>query len=356
MKCAHANIWDANTNSIRICQDKCLQRENLVNSQPKRIAITGAAGNIAYQAMFRIAAGEFLGPQQTVALNLIDIPPAMPSLAGTAMELEDCAFSLLRDVVLADTPEVGFADADYVFMFGARPRGKGMERSDLLLENGKIFGPQGRALNNVANRNVRVLVIGNPANTNALIAAHHAPNLNPNQFTAMTRLDHERARSQLALKTGQAVAEVRRVTIWGNHSPTMHPDIGYCTIAGTPARELVDNSWYEESFIPTIQQRGAAVIEARGASSAASAANAAILHMRDWVCGTEKNDWTSMSVLSDGTHDIAEGLIFSFPCSCEDSNHHIIHDLELDDFGRKQLKANEEELLAERDAVRELLA
>ncbi len=326
-----------------------------MQTQPKRIAITGAAGNIAYQAMFRIAAGELLGAQQTVALNLVDIPPAMPSLGGTAMELEDCAFPLLRDVVLADNPEEGFANADYVFMFGARPRGKGMERSDLLQENGKIFGPQGRALNDVANPDVHVLVIGNPANTNALIAAHHAPDLNPSQFSAMTRLDHERARSQLAIKTGETVAEVARMTIWGNHSPQMHPDIGYCTIAGTPARDLVDNEWYSDTFISAIQQRGARVIEARGASSAASAANAAILHMRDWVSGTPKNNWTSMSVLSDGAYGIAEGLIFSFPCRCEESGYTIIRDLELDDFGRERLKANEEELLAERDAVRDLL-
>ncbi len=324
--------------------------------QSKRIAITGAAGNIAYQAIFRIAAGEFLGSQQPVALNLIDIHPAMPSLGGTAMELEDCAFPLLRDVVLSDDLEVGFAEVDYVFMFGARPRGKGMERSDLLQENGKIFGPQGQAINQVASRDVRVLVIGNPANTNALIAAHHAPDLEPSQFSAMTRLDHERARSQLAMQTGNPVAEVTRMILWGNHSPQMHPDISYCSVAGTPARELVEADWYRDTFIPMIQQRGARVIEARGASSAASAANAAILHMRDWVLGTPANDWTSMSVWSDGTYGVAEDLIFSFPCRCENSAHQIVGDLELDDFGRERLKENEAELLAERDAVRELLS
>ena len=236
-----------------------------MTTPPKRIAITGAAGNIAYQAMFRIAAGEFLGDQQPIALNLVDIPPAMPSLGGTAMELEDCAFPLLRDVRLSDDLEQGFGDADYVFMFGARPRGKGMERGDLLQENGKIFGPQGKAINDFSNRDVRILVIGNPANTNALIALHHAPDLSPRQFSAMTRLDHERSRSQLASQTGELVANIARMTVWGNHSPKMFPDIGYCTASGTPVRELVDADWYQDEFIPGIQQRGAKVIEARGA-------------------------------------------------------------------------------------------
>lgn len=327
-----------------------------MTNPPKRIAITGAAGNIAYQAMFRIAAGEFLGDQQPVALNLIDIPPAMPSLGGTAMELEDCAFPLLRDVLLSDDLEKGFGDADYVFMFGARPRGKGMERSDLIQENGKIFGPQGKAINDFSSRDVRVLVIGNPANTNALIALHHAPDLDPRQFSAMTRLDHERSRSQLAVQTDQPVANIARMTVWGNHSPKMYPDIGYCTASGTPVRELVDTDWYREEFIPGIQQRGAKVIEARGASSAASAANAAILHMRDWVQGTPKNDWVSMSVLSDGSYGVAEGIIFSFPCQCLESEHSIVPGLELDAFGREQLKANETELLSERETIADLLS
>ena len=306
-----------------------------MTGQPKRIAITGAAGNIAYQAMFRIAAGEFLGDQQPVSLNLIDIPPAMPSLGGTAMELEDCAFPLLRDVLLSDDLEQGFGDADYVFMFGARPRGKGMERSDLIQENGKIFGPQGKAINDFASRDVRVVVIGNPANTNALIALHHAPDLDPSQFTAMTRLDHERSRSQLAKQTNEQVANIARMTIWGNHSPKMFPDIGYCTVSGTPVRERVDAGWYREDFIPGIQQRGAKVIEARGASSAASAANAAILHMRDWIQGTPKNDWVSMSVFSDGSYGVAEGIVFSFPCQCVEAGYSIVHQLELDSFGAR---------------------
>lgn len=324
--------------------------------QAKRIAITGAAGNIAYQAMFRIAAGELLGRQQPVSLSLMDIAPAMPALGGTVMELEDCAFPLLRDVAATDDLERGFGEADYVFMFGARPRGKGMERSDLLLENGKIFGPQGRALNDFASRDVRVVVIGNPANTNALIALHHAPDLQPKQFSAMTRLDHERARAQLAAHTGKPVAEVVRMAVWGNHSPRMYPDIGYCSVAGTPARELVDEAWHRETFMPAIQQRGAKVIEARGASSAASAANAAILHMRDWALGTPKNDWTSMSVLTDGLYGLPEGLIFSVPCRCAEGDYAAVAELELSDFGRAQLQANAEELLAERDAVSEMLA
>ena len=322
----------------------------------KRIAITGAAGNIAYQAMFRIASGAFLGDQQPVALSLMDIPPAMPSLGGTAMELEDCAFPLLRDVRLSDDLEQGFGDADYIFMFGARPRGKGMERSDLIQENGKIFGPQGKAINDCASRDVRVVVIGNPANTNALIALHHAPDLSPDQFSAMTRLDHERARAQLAQHVNEPVADVARMTVWGNHSPKMFPDIGYCTIAGAPARDRVATDWYQQEFIPGIQQRGTKVIEARGASSAASAANAGILHMRDWALGTPRNDWVSMSVLSDGSYGIAEGIVFSFPCQCTDGKHTIVPELELDVFGREQIKANEDELLSERDAIAHLLS
>ena len=327
-----------------------------MTGQPKRIAITGAAGSIAYQAMFRIAAGEFLGDQEAVALHLIDIPPAMVALGGTAMELEDCAFPLLREVCLTDDLEQGFGDADYVFMFGARPRGKGMERSDLIQENGKIFKPQGKAINDFAKRDVRVVVVGNPANTNALIALHHAPDMSPSQFSAMTRLDHERSRAQLAKQVGEQVSNVARMTIWGNHSPRMFPDIGYCTASGTPMRELVEAEWYRKELIPGIQQRGAKVIEARGASSAASAANAAILHMRDWVLGTSKNDWVSMSVVSDGSYGVAEGIVFSFPCQCSESNYSIVPQLELDNFGREQVKANETELLAERNMIADLLA
>ena len=321
----------------------------------KRIAITGAAGQIAYQALFRMASGQLLGDQQPVAFHLVDIPPMMPALAGTVMELEDCAFPLLRDVVVTDDLEKGFGDVDYVFMFGAKPRGKGMERSDLLQDNGKIFSPQGRALNDHASRDVRVLVIGNPANTNALIALHHAPDLDPRQFSSMTRLDHDRARAQLAIQSGQPVAEVSRMIVWGNHSSAMYPDIGYCTINGTPARELVDSAWYRNTFIPLIQQRGTQVINARGASSAASAASAAISHMRDWALGTSANDWASMSVFSDGSYGITQGLMFSFPCQCTDGAYQVVSGLELDEFGHEQVKANEAELLSERDAVAALL-
>ena len=321
----------------------------------KRIAVTGAAGNIAYQAIFRIAAGGLLGEQQPVALQLLDIPPALPALAGTAMELEDCTFPLLREVVCTADPAEAFGDADYAFLFGARPRGKGMERSDLLAENGKIFGPQGRALSEHAHRDVRVLVIGNPANTNALIAQRHAPALAPAQFAAMSRLDHDRARAQLALRTGADVGDVRRMIVWGNHSPCMHPDLSYCLVAGRPAGELVPPEWCRDTFAPLIQQRGAQVIEARGASSAASAANAALAHMRDWLHGTAADDWVSMSVLSDGHYGLAAGLIYSLPCRCRDGRHEVVEGLELDDFARAGLQANEKELLAERDAVRGLL-
>lgn len=321
----------------------------------KRIAVTGAAGNIAYQAIFRIAAGGLFGEQQPVALQLLDIPPALPALAGTAMELEDCAFPLLREVLCTADPAEAFGDADCAFLFGARPRGKGMERSDLLQENGKIFGPQGRALNDSARRDVRVLVIGNPANTNALLAQRHAPDLEPAQFAAMSRLDHDRARAQLALHAGAPVGDVRRMTVWGNHSPAMHPDLSYCLVAGRPAGELVTPEWCRDTFIPLIQQRGAQVIEARGASSAASAANAALAHMRDWTHGTPAGDWVSMSVPSDGHYGLAAGLIYSLPCRCRDGRHEVVEGLELDDFARAGLRANEEELLAERDAVRALL-
>ena len=321
----------------------------------KRIAVTGAAGNIAYQAMFRIAAGGLLGEQQPVALQLLDIPPALPALAGTVMELDDCAFPLLREVICTADPREAFGDADYAFLFGARPRGKGMERSDLLAANGKIFGPQGRALSEHAHRDVRVLVIGNPANTNALIAQRHAPALEPAQFAAMSRLDHDRARAQLALRTGAEVGDVRRMIVWGNHSPCMHPDLSYCLVAGRPAAELVPPEWCRDTFAPLIQQRGAQVIEARGASSAASAANAALAHMRDWTHGTPADDWVSMSVLSDGHYGLAEGLIYSLPCRCRDGRHEVVDGLELDADARAGLRANEQELLAERDAVRALL-
>ena len=326
-----------------------------MNAPLKRVAVTGAAGNIAYQAIFRIAAGHLYGEQQPVALQLLDIPPALPALAGTAMELEDCAFPLLREVVCTADAGEAFGDADCAFLFGARPRGKGMERSDLLAENGKIFGPQGRALNDHARRGARVLVIGNPANTNALIALRHAPDLEPAQFAAMSRLDHDRARAQLALHAGAPVGDVRRMTVWGNHSPAMHPDLSYCLVAGRPAGELAEPAWYRETFIPLIQRRGAQVIEARGASSAASAANAALAHMRDWVHGTAADDWVSMSVLSDGHYGLAEGLIYSLPCRCRGGRHEVVEGLELDDFARAGLQANEAELLAERDAVRDLL-
>ncbi|MGO2225962.1 MAG: malate dehydrogenase, partial [Psychrobacter celer] len=277
--------------------------------QPLRVAVTGAAGNISYAMLFRIASGEMLGKDQPVILQLLEITPALDALKGVVMELEDCAFPLLAGIVQTDDANVAFKDADYALLVGARPRGPGMERKDLLEANAAIFSAQGKALNEVASRDVKVLVVGNPANTNALIAQRNAPDLDPRNFTAMTRLDHNRAMAQLAEKTDSTVNDIKNMTIWGNHSSTQYPDLTAATVNGKPALELVDRDWYENTYIPEVQQRGAAIIKARGASSAASAANAAIAHMRTWALGTDENDWVSMGVYSNGEYGIAEGLI-----------------------------------------------
>ncbi|MEX2490017.1 MAG: malate dehydrogenase [Pseudomonadales bacterium] len=321
---------------------------------PVRVAVTGAAGQISYSLLFRIAAGEMLGPDQPVILQLLEIAPALEALKGTVMEIEDCAFPLVADIVQTDDPEVAFKDADYALLVGARPRGPGMERKDLLEANAKIFSVQGAALDKVASRDIKVLVVGNPANTNALIAYHNAPNLDPGQFTAMTRLDHNRAISQLAAKTGKHSTEVEGMVIWGNHSATQYPDIHHCQVAGAKATDLVDQDWVANDFIPTVQQRGAAIIKARGASSAASAANAAIEHMRDWALGTA-GKVVSMGIHSDGSYDIAKGLIYSFPVTCENGQYRIVQGLPINDFSRDLMSKTETELSEERDAVAELL-
>jgi len=320
-----------------------------------RVAVTGAAGQIGYSLLFRIASGEMFGPDRPVALNLMEITPALDALRGVVMELADCAYPLLQDVVVTDDPAVAFRDADYAMLVGAKPRGKGMERGDLLAGNGRIFGPQGRALNDHASRDVKVLVIGNPANTNALIALRNAPDLAPAQFSAMMRLDHNRAISQVADKTGAPVTDIRRVTIWGNHSATQYPDLSHATIGGTPAMERLDLEWVRNRFIPRVQKRGAEIIEARGLSSAASAAFAGLSHMRDWVRGTAPGDWTSMAIASDGSYGIPEGLLYSFPVTIEDGDWRIVPGLDVDDFSRGKMDATRAELEEERDAVRDLL-
>lgn len=323
--------------------------------QPVRVAVTGAAGQIGYALLFRIASGAMLGNDQPVILQLLDITPAMDALQGVKMELDDCAFPLLQDVICSDDPNVAFKDADYALLVGARPRGPGMERKDLLEANAAIFSVQGKALNDYASKNVKVLVVGNPANTNALIAQRNAPDLDPRNFTAMTRLDHNRAMTQLAQKTAQAVTEVSHMTIWGNHSSTQYPDLYHAKVSGAVAIEQVEQDWFENDFIPTVQQRGAAIIKARGASSAASAANAAIDHMRDWALGSAENDWVSMAVYSDGSYGIQEGLIFSFPVTCNNGDWTIVQGLELNEFSQAKLAATEQELAEERDAVSHLL-
>jgi malate dehydrogenase len=323
--------------------------------KPVRVAVTGAAGNIGYALTFRIAAGDMLGPDQPVILQLIEIPPAMDALSGVVMELNDCAFPLLSGVHATSELSEGFDETDFALLVGARPRGAGIERKELLGANGKIFGPQGKALNDHASRDVRVLVVGNPANSNALIAASAAPSLDRSQFTAMTRLDHNRAISQLAEKTGSHANDIRRMTIWGNHSSTQYPDIRHTTIAGDPATERVDQGWYRDTFIPTVQKRGAAIIQARGASSAASAASAAIDHVRTWMSGTPDGDWVSMAVPSDGSYGIAEGVMYSYPCTCTDGSYEIVQELAVDDFSRERMAATEAELREERAAVEELL-
>jgi malate dehydrogenase len=324
-------------------------------TQAAHIAVTGAAGQIGYALVFRLAAGELLGPDQPVVLHLIEVPQAQKALEGVVMELRDCAFPLLENVIATDDLTLGFRDVNYALLVGARPRGPGMERKDLLAANGAIFTAQGRALNDHAARDVRVLVVGNPANTNALIAQRNAPDLDPLRFTAMTRLDHNRAVSQLAARTGQPVSAVRRMTVWGNHSSTQYPDISHALVAGRAARELVDHAWVEQEFIPTVQQRGAAIIQARGASSAASAASAALDHMRTWVRGTAEGDWTSMAVPSDGSYGAPEGVIFSFPVTTRAGQYEIVQGLPVDGFSATRLEITGRELLEERDAVRDLL-
>jgi malate dehydrogenase len=319
------------------------------------VTVTGAAGQIGYALLFRIASGQLLGPDVPVALRLLEIPEAVRSAEGTAMELDDCAFPLLAGVDITSDTRRGFDGASIALLVGARPRGPGMERSDLLAANGGIFGPQGKAINDVAADDVRVLVVGNPANTNALIAAAHAPDVPAERFTAMTRLDHNRALSQLARRTGVGVADIKRLTIWGNHSSTQYPDVSHAVIGGRPAPGVVDDEgWLRDVFVPTVAKRGAAIIEARGASSAASAANAAIDHVADWVTGTPVGDWTSAAVVSHGEYDVPDGLVSSFPVISRGGLWEIVEDLEVDDYSRQRIDASVAELEEERDAVRSL--
>ncbi len=322
---------------------------------PVRVTVTGAAGQISYSLLFRIASGQMLGENQPVILQMLEITPALEALKGVAMELDDCAFPQLVGMVCTDDPNVAFKDADYALLVGARPRGPGMERKDLLEANAAIFSVQGKAISDNASKDIKVLVVGNPANTNALIAQRNAPNIDPRQFTAMMRLDHNRAKTQIAQKTGKMINAVTGMLVWGNHSATQYPDLHQVHISGESAMSLVDQAWYEEDFIPTVQQRGAAIIKARGASSAASAANAAIDHMRDWALGTPTDDWVSMGVLSDGSYGITEGLIYSFPCVCKNGDWKIVQGLEVNEFSRSKMIATEQELIEERDAVKHLL-
>ena len=320
-------------------------------TSPVRVTVTGAAGQISYSLLFRIAAGEMLGPNQPVILQMLEITPALEALKGVAMELEDCAFPLLAGMVCTDDANEAFKDSQYALLVGARPRGPGMERKDLLEANAAIFSAQGKAINDHADADIKVLVVGNPANTNALIAQRNAPNIDPRQFTAMTRLDHNRALSQLANKLDVSINEVTHMTIWGNHSATQYPDLHHTQVSGELAIDRVDQDWYESDFIPVVQQRGAAIIKARGASSAASAANAAIAHMRSWALGSDDGDWVSMGVYSDGSYGITEGLIYSFPCVCKDGNWSIVQGLDINDFSRDKMTATQQELIEERDAV-----
>ncbi len=323
--------------------------------KPIKVTITGAAGHIGYALAFRVASGEMFGPDQPVILRLLEIPQALSSLNGVGMELEDCALPLLHDIVLTDDPGIGFRETDYAILIGAKARGKGMERKDLISDNAKIFSAQGKAINDHASGDVRVLVVGNPANTNALIAAANAPDLENKQFTAMTRLDHNRALGQLANKTNKLVADITRMTIWGNHSMTQYPDISNCRIGGASALELVTRDWAIDHFIPRIQRRGGEIIEARGLSSAASAADAVVDHVRDWALGTPDGDWVSMSVRSDGSYGVSEDVVFSFPVTCKAGEYEIVQGLELDDLSQARLKASEKELLEERAIIQELL-
>lgn len=323
--------------------------------QPVRVAVTGAAGQIGYALLFRIAAGDMLGKDQPVILQLLEITPALKALAGVVMELDDCAFPLLHGVVATDDPNVAFKDADYALLVGSRPRGPGMERKDLLQANGAIFTVQGKALNDHAARGVKVLVVGNPANTNCLIALKNAPDLAPEQFSAMTRLDHNRALSQLAARTGAKVSDVRRMTIWGNHSSTQVPDVSHATVGGKPAGDLVDEAWVAGEFVPTVQKRGAAIIDARGASSAASAANAAVDHMRTWALGSPEGDWVSMGILSDGAYGVAKDIVYSYPVTVRNGKVTLVDGLAISPAVRSRMEATERELLEERAAVEDLL-
>jgi len=322
---------------------------------PVRVTVTGAAGQISYSLLFRIAAGEMLGPNQPVILQMLEITPALEALRGVAMELDDCAFPLLAGMICTDNADEAFKDTDYALLVGARPRGPGMERKDLLEANAAIFSAQGQAIDKVAAKSIKVLVVGNPANTNALIAQRNAPSIDPRQFTAMTRLDHNRSMTQIAQKTNKSINDVKRMTIWGNHSATQYPDLHHSLIDGVAAMDLVEQAWYENDFIPVVQQRGAAIIKARGASSAASAANAAIAHMRSWALGSDAADWVSMGVYSDGSYGITAGLIYSFPCICKDGDWQIVQGLEINEFSRAKMTATQTELVEERDAVAHLL-
>ncbi len=323
---------------------------------PVRVTVTGAAGQISYSLLFRIAAGQMLGPDQPVILQLLEIAPAMQALEGVVMELDDCAFPLVAGIETSDDANVAFKDAKYAMLVGARPRGPGMERADLLAANGGIFKVQGEAISASANRDIRVVVVGNPANTNAWTCMNRAPDIDPRQFSAMTRLDHNRALAQLAQQTDSTVSDIRRMTIWGNHSTTQYPDLSNATVKGKAALDLVDRQWYENDYIPSVAKRGAAIIDARGASSAASAANAALEHMRDWVASTQSGDWTSMGVVSDGSYGIEAGLMYSFPVTTANGTYEIVQDLPIDDFSRGRMQATETELKEERDAVQKLLA
>ena len=322
---------------------------------PVRVTITGAAGQIGYQLAFRIASGQMLGSDQPVILQLLEIPPALPALQGVVMELDDCAFSTLAGIVATDDPNVAFENSDYALLVGARPRGPGMERKDLLEANAAIFSVQGKAMNDHASSDIKVLVVGNPANTNALIASSNAPNIDKGNFTAMTRLDHNRAMAQLANKTDSHVNDISRMTIWGNHSATQYPDVNHAVVGGKNATDLVAQDWLADDFIPVVQQRGAAIIAARGASSAASAASAAIDHMHDWALGTPDGDWVSMAIPADGSYGIEPGIVYSYPVRCTGGNYEIVQGLSIDDFSRARMAATETELREERAAIEELL-
>jgi malate dehydrogenase len=323
--------------------------------KPVTVTITGAAGNIGYALAFRVASGQMLGSDQPVNLHLLEIPAASAAVGGVVMELNDCAFPTLNKVVATSDANVAFKDCNFALLVGARPRGPGMERKDLLAENAKIFSAQGKALDAVASRDVRVLVVGNPANTNSLIAQRNAPSLDPQHFTAMTRLDHNRGLAQLTEKTGAPLVDVKRIIIWGNHSATQYPDLHHATVGGKPALSLVESSWFKDTYIPTVQQRGAAVIKARGTSSAASAAAAALDHVHDWMLGTPEGDWVSMAVPSDGSYGIPEGVIYSYPVTCRNGAYSIVQGLAINEFSREKMLATHRELLEERDGVKDLI-